>query len=147
MFLKSLKLHRFILNNIKAVNIYIFWLMRFRLALPHEFFFKNFLAILCDRGKNFHEKFSRRRASLSKCRTLSPNAFVKSTIYHFRFPPGGGGAEDLEEGSRRRRSRAWPGGTGSWNNRVFAPRPSPVENGSTLGWLHLVEFCENPIVQ
>lgn len=101
MFLKSLKLHRFILNNIKVVNIYIFWLMRSRLALPHEFFFKNFLAILCDRGKNFHEKFSRRRASLSKCRTLSPNAFVKSTIYHFRFPPGVGEPKiqkrDLEE--------------------------------------------------
>lgn len=53
------------------------------------------------------------------------------------------GESNLEEGSRRRRSRAWPGGTGSSNNRVFAPRPLPVGNGSTLGRLLLVEFCEN----
>lgn len=127
---------------------------------PHEFFFffsKNFLAkrkilrFFAIEEKNFDEKFSRTaiwRAGLSKCSTLSPNAFVKSTIYHFRFPPGGGRVEDLEEGSRRRRSLAWPEGRGSWNNRVFAPRPSPVGNGSTLGRLRLVEFCEKiPIVQ
>lgn len=124
---------------------------------PRIFFFQKFscetknLAILCDREKKFpreiFENEESRSVEVSKCPTLSPNALVKSTIYHFRFPPGGGRVEDLEEGSRRRRSLAWLGGTGSWNNRVFAPRPSPVGNGSTLGRLHLVEFCENPIVQ
>lgn len=128
--------------------MYIFWLVRFRLRFaPTNFFFpKIFLRNekSCDslrsRRKISTRNFRERRSGEQVCPTLSPNAFVKSTIYHFRFPPGGGRVEDLEEGSRRRRSLAWPEGRGSWNNRVFAPRPSPVGNGSTLGRLRLVEL-------